>query len=70
MLCMAKNIGKPSFLEEDAGDGGTDGVTFVSHPEQFNWWSNSYLQGFLDENKPVVIVHYNAKKEELAEGAL
>lgn len=64
LLCMAKNTGATPFPEEDAGGGSMDGATFESYPEELNWWSNSYLQGFLDRNQPVVIVHYNAKNEE------
>jgi len=60
MLCMAKNSGYTEHSSQYAGGDIMDAVTFESYRSDFNWWSNSHLQGFINANKPVVIVHYNA----------
>ena len=48
---MAKNTrqGAESF----------DGGTFESYPDDKNWWVTAYLQGFLNDSKIGIIVHYN-----------
>ena len=63
MRCMAKNTGETTFASGDAGGGGFDGSTFESYPDQVQWWAPSFFQGFLDESKPVVIVHYGETDE-------
>ncbi len=51
MLCMAKNVRfSPNIF---------DGATFESFPDDIDWWAHSHLQMFLDEEKLVVVVHYD-----------
>ncbi len=51
MLCMAKNIRfSPNIF---------DGATFESFHRETDWWTHDHLQGFLDEDKLAVIVHYD-----------
>ena len=51
MKCMAKNF------VENAED--FDGVTYESYNDEKNWWDTSGAQSFLDDEKLVVIIHYN-----------
>ncbi len=51
MGCMAKNTTEGS---EDF-----DGGTFESYPEMKDWWDHDDLQGLLDDDKLVVVVHYD-----------
>jgi len=60
MGCMAKSSGYTNDANDYAGGDIMDAITFESTVSDFNWWSKSHLQGFLDNDKPVVIVHYNA----------
>jgi len=50
MLCMAKSTrtGAEKF----------DGITIESIYNDKNWWEDETLQGFLDEGKLTIIVHY------------
>jgi hypothetical protein len=59
--CMAKNSGYTEYESDYAGGDYMDAVTIESYRTNFNWWSDSHLQGFLDANKPAIIVHYNAR---------
>lgn len=51
MGCMAKNTrqGAESF----------DGGTFESYSDDLNWWTTAHLQGYLNEDKLGIIVHYD-----------
>ena len=51
MGCMAKNTrqGAASF----------DGGTFESYNDDLNWWETAHLQGFLNDGKLGIIVHYD-----------
>jgi len=60
MRCMAKSSGYTNDVKDYAGGDIMDAITFESYESDFNWWSKSHLQGFLDNDKPVVIVHYDA----------
>ena len=51
MKCMAKNF------VENAED--FDGVTYESYNDEKNWWDTSGAQSFLDNEKLVIIIHYN-----------
>ncbi|MCD4753573.1 MAG: endo alpha-1,4 polygalactosaminidase [Anaerolineaceae bacterium] len=50
ILCMAKSTrtGAENF----------DGITIESSYNDKNWWEDETLQGFLDEGKLTIIVHY------------
>jgi len=64
MRCMAKSSGYTDDADEYAGGDEMDAITFESYLGDFNWWSNEHLQGFLDNDKPVVIVHYDGGSNE------
>jgi cysteinyl-tRNA synthetase len=51
MGCMAKNTrtGAEDF----------DGVTFESYSDDERWWPREDLAGFLDEDQPGVVMHYD-----------
>jgi len=51
MKCMAKNTvdGADNF----------DGVTYESYDNNQNWWDTDRTERFLDEDKLVIIIHYN-----------
>lgn len=51
--CMSKNWRR--------GAESYDGVTFESGSDNLNWWHSEDMQAFLDEEKPVIIVHYDEK---------
>ncbi|WP_282049032.1 endo alpha-1,4 polygalactosaminidase [Maribacter aquivivus] len=51
MKCMAKN-----FVENSED---FDGVTYESYNDEKNWWDTSGAQSFLDDEKLVIIIHYN-----------
>ena len=51
MKCMAKNTVE--------GASGFDGVLYESYTDDRNWWETSGLQSFLNQNKLVIINHYN-----------
>jgi cysteinyl-tRNA synthetase, unknown class len=53
LKCMSKNWRR--------GAENFNGVTFESGSDNFNWWDSDEMQPFLDEGKPVIIVHYNEK---------
>jgi hypothetical protein len=55
MKCMAKNT-------RDVGGEMYDGVTFESYHSERNWWDDEHLQGFIDEDKLSIIVHYNERR--------
>ncbi len=58
MKCMSKNT------REHAGF--FDGVTWESYSNDKNWWDSGELRGFLNEGKPVIIVHYGERNSERA----
>ena len=51
MKCMAKN------LVENASE--FDGVLYESYDDEQNWWNQAGAQRFLDQEKLVIINHYN-----------
>jgi len=63
LQCMAKNSGFTDQSSDYAGGDSMDAITFESYRTDFNWWSDSHLKGFLDANKPVIIVHYDARSD-------
>lgn len=58
LKCMSKNWRR--------GAESYNAVTFESYSEDSNWWDSADMQAFLDEGKPVIIVHYNEKDREAA----
>ena len=51
MKCMAKN------LVENTSE--FDGVLYESYDDEQNWWNQAGAQRFLDQEKLVIINHYN-----------
>lgn len=54
LKCMAKNM-----LE---GFENFDGITYESYHDLKNWWDTIVTSSFLEQKKPVIIVHYNELK--------
>lgn len=52
MKCMAKSTVDSAEM--------FDGATYESYEDDRNWWDEAGAKSFLADNKPVVIVHYDA----------
>jgi hypothetical protein len=61
LKCMAKDTGYTESESDYAGGDVMDAITIESYRTDFNWWSDELMQDFFDNNKPVIIVHYDAR---------